>query len=165
MNLIHSQQFNEIISMTSDQYMEELKLQETLQNLNELKLHKKDFQGIKSELDLCYHGYTNKETIINILQFWIFSIRALHSVYDAETVKIYLRGNYKDFFNFSVYHEFGSPLYDIKKKETSNKLSWFFNLNIYSSKEIVCLARLIIPFKNISFKIYHALIEQNSIEL
>ena len=110
-------------------------MQETLQNLNELKLHKKDFQGIKSELDLCYHGYTNKETIINILQFWIFSIRALHSVYDAETVKIYLRGNYKDFFNFSVYHEFGSPLYDIKKKETSNKLSWFFNLNIYSSKE------------------------------
>ena len=26
MNLIHSQQFNEIISMTSDQYMEELKI-------------------------------------------------------------------------------------------------------------------------------------------
>ena len=71
MNLIHSQQFNEITSTrTKYQYMEELgkNCKRILYKLNELKLHKKD-QGIKSELDLCYHGYTNKETIINILQF------------------------------------------------------------------------------------------------
>ena len=110
-------------------------MHETLHYLNELKLHKKDFQGIKSELDLCYQDYSNKGTIINLLQFWIFSIRALHLVYDAKIVKMYLKGDRKDIFNFSAYHEFGSPLYDIKKKEIRNKLSWFFNLNIYSSRE------------------------------
>ena len=73
-------------------------MRETLQNLNELTLHKKAFHSIKEKLNLCYESYTNKQTIIDLLEFWIFSIKALYIAYGSETVKMFLRGNSKDIF-------------------------------------------------------------------
>ena len=98
-------------------------------NLNEYISHKKCFHSIKEKLNSCYEGYTNKKTIINLLEFWIFSIKALHIAYGSETVKMFLRGHSKDIFNFSISFEFGRPLSKSRLLKNSHRNNWLLKLD------------------------------------
>ncbi len=110
-------------------------MREILLNLNEHILHKKSFHSIKEELNLCFNNYTNKKTIIDLLEFWIYSIRALHITYGLESVKMYLRGKQKDIFIFAVSLEFGSDLTKSSPLKKRYKNNWLLKLDKYLSIE------------------------------
>tara|TARA_Y100001970_G_C14225403_1_gene855339 strand:+ start:778 stop:2136 length:1359 start_codon:yes stop_codon:yes gene_type:complete len=108
-------------------------LLETIKKINELTIHKKTFESINNELHSCYRDYANKEKIINLLEFWIFSVRVLYIAYGPEIVKIFLKGNYRDIYIFSISFEFGDVLPKPDVIKINRKSSWLLQLNKYFS--------------------------------
>ena len=68
--------------------------------------HKEGYFKIKESVDLLYEGYVNKDKIVSLLEYWLFSLSTLYRCYGNEGLEEFLHNRSNDPISYSYSNEF-----------------------------------------------------------
>ena len=116
-NLIDSNDFREILSLTDDHYLEKLFISRDFSSLKKFNLllifmkrqlsmdisnldpklnhdvFLSEFKKYRSELENIYADYPNKDKLIYSIEYWIFNIFCIQKAYGKSGLKSFLNGS------------------------------------------------------------------------
>ena len=72
-----------------------------------LNSHKEGYLRIKESLDLIYQDYVNRDKIVSLFGYWLFSLSTLHRCYGNKGLKEFLLSSNNDPISYSYFNEFG----------------------------------------------------------
>ena len=89
--------------------------------------HREGYVKIQNYLDLLYKDYANRDKIVSLLEYWLFSLSTLHRCYGKEGLVEFLLSPHNDPISYSYFNEFdieqGSP----RKLKKYNKLIFWID--------------------------------------
>ena len=81
--------------------------QEILDHSAIYEQHCAQFKRVSSNLEEFYVGFTNKNKIIVLLEYWLFACRSVYLCYGVNATNAFFKGKYNSPARFSFLHEFG----------------------------------------------------------
>ena len=102
-------------------------MKEALKPLKEIEIHQKSYHKVKSRIRFLYKNYENEKIIVDLFEYWIFSLRLIYCSYGSNGLRGYFRSKQKDPVVFSYEYEFGVKT-NLVSLATKINAKWLFGL-------------------------------------
>jgi len=121
-------------------------------------LHKEGYAKLESDLDLLYKDYANKDKIVSLFGYWLFSLSTLHRCYGEQGLIDFLNSPIRDPISFSYSNEFNIDQETTSKKAKNHKLIFWIdryfpqNYRLASAPSIGLYSKLLVKYTKVLVK-------------